>query len=830
MHSSPWRQCGVLFFLVVALLPADVRATNRVATVSAYGRSIIMTPTRATVPGVSHESVRFATFDGTNTFPLHTGNSERFTYNGEVRLRSSGVYETDYLLLSDKYYREYGTLTFTMPTADSDTNGVPDFLQGEKAVNTGLTGSGAIHSTVLPVTTNTISVTNGVFNRAENDLRGDFSLSMITGSRTVAASGKWVIWQMSGTATYERDTRNTLSLSLQLTNGDGFSLSYTGSSTFVVSNANQLVLQAMTLRRSDGNPITLAAMTLARSGRRYSGVATLSDGTLGTPWADFNTFNLNITDDHDADTNGIPDLTDISEAPDTKAPKVAFTVPGANAKVTNAVLTVYGMASDEVGLKRVEVQYGTNDFKPAVGSNFWSAQINLEIGTNAVFARAVDYRGHTSVVARRDFIRLPISQLLLLATPGGTVTPNLNQSVLIVGQRYTLTAKPASKFLFAGWTGGVATNTPKLTFTMVSNLVLQANFVTNDFLGVKGTYQGLFDDTNAPAHETAGFFKATVSDKGGYSGSLKQGTKSYSFSGHFELDGKSTNWIKFQKTNTLVAVLCLDLTNGLNAITGTLTGSNLNARVLATRPIYKSGVSNAPFAGRYTMNFAGTPDPAHPPGFGVLTVVADSAGTTTTSGTLGDGTKISQTIPASHDGLVPYYQSLSSGRGSIFGWLRFTNDAPDTLAGSLLWTKPSAPTDKLYPNGFTNSTTAFGSTYSSALLATSISNAMIIEAQITGLTAGTITNTLTMTAKNTFTSTNGLMLKLDLKTGLWTGTFPEPTTGKALPVNVTLLQERGSGGGYTLGTNVSAAVSLLLQERQGNGFNLNPLRARPDYR
>ena len=107
---------------------------------------------------------------------------------------------------------------------------------------------------------------------------------------------------------------------------------------------------------------------------------------------------------------------------------------------------------------------------------------------------------------------------------------------------------------------------------------------------------------------------------------------------------------------------------------------------------------------------------------------------------------------------------------------------------------------------------------------------MIIEAQITGLTAGTITNTLTMTAKNTFTSTNGLMLKLDLKTGLWTGTFPEPTTGKALPVNVTLLQERGSGGGYTLGTNVSAAVSLLLQERQGNGFNLNPLRARPDYR
>ena len=68
-----------------------------------------------------------------------------------------------------------------------------------------------------------------------------------------------------------------------------------------------------------------------------------------------------------------------------------------------------------------------------------------------------------------------------------------------------------------------------------------------------------------------------------------------------------------------------------------------------------------------------------------------------------------------------------------------------------------------------------------------------------------------MTAKNTFASTNGLKLKLDLKTGLWTGTFPEPTTRKALPVNVTLLQQRRNGGGHTLGTNASAAVTLILQ-------------------
>lgn len=807
-----------MLFLVVALLPLAAQATNRVASVIAFGRSITMTSTSATVPGVSKESMRFATYDGTNGFPLHTGNSQRFTYNGEVRPRSgqTGAYETDYLLLIDGFAHEWGTLTFTLPTADSDTNGVPDFLQSDRAVNTALTGSGTIHAkdVFIPGNTNTtITISNGLFTRGENDLKGDFSFSMNTSGRAaITTEGKWILWQLSGSAFYERETKNKLSLGLMLTNGNGASLSYTGSTTYVVSNSSQLSLPAMTLKRSDGNNIILAAMTLTRSGRRYSGVATLSDGSLGTPWADFNTFNLNITDDHDADTNGIPDLTDISEAPDTVAPKVAFTVPSAFAKVTNAMLTVYGTASDEVALRRVEVQYGTNAAQSLGTSNFWSARVNLDIGTNQILARAYDYRGHTSTVSRY-FIRLPISQLLLMATPGGTVTPNLNSNVLIVGQRYTLTAKPSSKFLFAGWTGGVATNAAKLTFTMVSNLVLQANFVTNDFLGVKGTYQGLFDDTNAPApaHETAGFFKATVSDKGGYSGSLQQGTKTYSFSGHFELDGKSTNGIKFQKTNTLVAVLCLDLTNGLNQITGTLTSSNLNARILATRPIYKSGVSNAPFAGRYTMNFASAPAPAHPPGFGVLTVVADNAGTITIAGKLGEGTATAQRVPASHDGLVPYYQSLSSGRGSIFGWLRFTNDAPDTLAGSLLWTKPAAPKDKLYPNGFTNRTTAFGSTYSSALLATAISNAVNIEAHITGLTADTLTNTLTMSAKNTFTSTNGLKLKLDLRTGLWTGSFPEPTTRKALPVNATLLQQRGNGGGYTLGTNASAAVELLLQ-------------------
>ena len=154
---------------------------------------------------------------------------------------------------------------------------------------------------------------------------------------------------------------------------------------------------------------------------------------------------------------------------------------------------------------------------------------------------------------------------------------------------------------------------------------------------------------------------------------------------------------------------------------------------------------------------------------------------------------------------------MSSGRGSIFGWVRFTNDAPDSLAGSLVWTKPPVLKDKYYRAGFTNTASAFGSTYTSLLMTNLIATSSNIEAQITGLAPDVITNTLALTAKNTFTSTNGLKLKLDLTTGIWSGTFPEPTTHKSLPVKATVLQQRGAGGGYTLGTNASAAVSLIIQ-------------------
>jgi len=47
-------------------------------------------------------------------------------------------------------------------------------------------------------------------------------------------------------------------------------------------------------------------------------------------------------------------------------------------------------------------------------------------------------------------------------------------------------------------TGGLTSGLARITFLMQSNLVLQANFVTNPFTPVAGTFTGLFRKPTLP--------------------------------------------------------------------------------------------------------------------------------------------------------------------------------------------------------------------------------------------------------------------------------------------------------------------------------------------
>jgi alpha-tubulin suppressor-like RCC1 family protein len=76
---------------------------------------------------------------------------------------------------------------------------------------------------------------------------------------------------------------------------------------------------------------------------------------------------------------------------------------------------------------------------------------------------------------------LPVLQspLTVLTNGNGGISPNYNGYILQIGSMYSMTAKPAKGFTFANWTdglGNVLTNGVTLTFIMVSNLTLVANF------------------------------------------------------------------------------------------------------------------------------------------------------------------------------------------------------------------------------------------------------------------------------------------------------------------------------------------------------------------
>ena len=172
---------------------------------------------------------------------------------------------------------------------------------------------------------------------------------------------------------------------------------------------------------------------------------------------------------------------------DVTPPTVTVTTPTSGQHVSNAVFTVTGKASDNVGLAAVHYQINSAGWNLAgpVGATLsnWTATVMLVPGTNTLRVYATDMTGNNSATNTLNFIYVLSAQITIQTNgTGGTVSPNLNGQLLAIGQTYTVTATPVKGFGFQNWTGSIPTNTAKLTFVMESNLVLTANFV----------------DTNAP--------------------------------------------------------------------------------------------------------------------------------------------------------------------------------------------------------------------------------------------------------------------------------------------------------------------------------------------
>jgi len=412
----------------------------------------------------------------------------------------------------------------------------------------------------------------------------------------------------------------------------------------------------------------------------------------------------------------------------------------------------------------------------------------------------------------------PVGEPITLATDGaGTISGATNNQLLEFDRTYTLTAKPATGNLFAGWTGSTSSPNASLKFLMVSNLTFTAHFVTNPFPQLKGTYTGLFYDLTNTEQRSSGYLKLTVGSSGSYSAKVSLNGKSHSASGVLSPDGTGTCVFKRTGTNALITSLSLDLTNQTDRIEGSLAEQATNATLWTaalalSRPTFTK-TNPAPNSGRYTLCIL--PDagsPASPQGEGWGTLSLSSLGTLTFSGTLADGTKVSQATTLSKSGTWPLYLSLYKGKGSLLCRTILDINQPESdIAGALHWFKQAQPTAKICPDGFTNFTSVLGSRF----VPPSLTNALLnltdgsIEFSLDNISP-VFTNSISITPQNSILnqSANKLSISVSKSTGRFSGSVVPPIGGKAIPFSGAFLQRQILGAGFFIETNRSGNVIL----------------------
>jgi len=407
----------------------------------------------------------------------------------------------------------------------------------------------------------------------------------------------------------------------------------------------------------------------------------------------------------------------------------------------------------------------------------------------------------------------------------GTVSPNYNGQVLTIGNNYAMTAKPGTGYVFSKWTGGIYSTVPALTFVMQRALSLQANFIPTPFPSLMGTYSGLFYDTNGVTHPGSGFITINLTgNTGAFNGTVQIGPSKWSLAGQFDAAGDATFTVNRGIMTPLNVVLQLDMTGVSDQITGTVTANDNSwtAQLLANRSVFNATTNPCPQAGNYTLLIPGTPGATQiPAGDGYGTVTVTKAGLVTLKATLADGTTASESTVLSKSGQWALYAPLYNfGRGSMIGWLTFTNTVGSDISGWLSWIRPVIPTTLQFTAGFSVMTAPVGSLYTSPTSGNPILNMATgtIALSDGALTQG-FTNQFQLNANNTIVnlSANGLQLSFHTSNGTFSGNAQDPTTGKWIPIKGIVLEKPNVGGGYFLNQNESGEVYLEVTSQLSGG-------------
>ena len=406
----------------------------------------------------------------------------------------------------------------------------------------------------------------------------------------------------------------------------------------------------------------------------------------------------------------------------------------------------------------------------------------------------------------------PRRRLTIITSGEGEVVPNLDGQALILGQSYSVRAKPASGQMFTGWSGGAQGEAQTLTFVMTSNLVLEAGFAANPYLKVRSAYNGLFHEADEVQHDTSCFFTLSMTSQGKYTGSLRVGGRRLRFNGKFDEKGNATNFVRRSRMSPLRLEMHIGTGEHPDQVLGHVTDGAWSAALLADRASFHARTNPAPFAGRYTMLFPGCPiNPFAPAGDGFAAMRVGSNGVVTVSASLADGTKFVQRVPLSRHGDWPLYAGLYRGKGSLLSWQAFADRPTDDVHGRVSWVRPPQTGAAFFRAGFSIDCEAIGSRY--AVPRANGGSVLNFSEGVVAFTGGGMSEFanaigITPAGKVINHSSNPLKLGIVKSNGLFSGIVADPITGKQIRFKGAVLQKQNRGAGFCLGAEHGGRVAL----------------------
>lgn len=473
-------------------------------------------------------------------------------------------------------------------------------------------------------------------------------------------------------------------------------------------------------------------------------------------------------------------------------------------------------------LKWVPSFAGPNSSTPVVVFNPVTGQYqSIMINTALRNSQILDSNGN-GIANANDPTPVSLAVMSVSTTGTGTVSPNYNAQPLIVGQTYSMTAQPGDGFMFTGWSGSVTSDIPTLTFVMTNGLGETANFA---YLPGSGTYSGLFYQSGGIQVGESGSITITKSASGKFSGSLQLAANRYSFSG--TLDGNGAATVSAGNSGITIQLQAGNAQMSGSVGVGDPPGKPAVRMALVHTPqpgngawsapfqanlnVFSSKTNPAPYAGTYTIVFPGSGDASNtvaPLGYGYGSITVDTAGNVKFSGTLADGTKVTQSATVSQNGQWPLFIPLYSGNGQFLSWQTFGNTGAQDVGGMFNWIKP-ATNGKVYPAAFNVSGNAFGALYNAKLAPiTGFGGGLL---QFTGGNlSSALANTIAIGPNNRVTNLGPQILTMTLtpNQGFFSGTLTDPATMKKYNFNGAVVQKLLSGYGFLLGTNQTSQVTL----------------------